>query len=177
MRKKLQNVPYRRKREGKTNYKKRLGLLKGGKPRLVIRGSSKNIIAQIIKYEIKGDKVIAASSSKELEKLGWKFSRSNIPAAYLTGLLLGKKASSQKLGEMVLDSCLRVLARGGRICAALKGCIDAGLDVKCDESILPSDDKVKGKHIVDYAVIKKDMGGQKLPSVFDEVKKKIIGGK
>ena len=50
MRKKPISLPFRRKRKGKTNYKKRLKLLLSNKPRLVIRPFIKNIIAQIVEY-------------------------------------------------------------------------------------------------------------------------------
>jgi large subunit ribosomal protein L18 len=41
-------VPWRRRREGKTNYYKRLKLIRSGKPRLVVRRTNKYIIAQIV---------------------------------------------------------------------------------------------------------------------------------
>ena len=74
MKDKRRVIPFRRKREGKTNYKKRIAFLTSEKPRLVIRKSLKNITAQIVIYEPKGDKVIASACSAELTKLGWKFS-------------------------------------------------------------------------------------------------------
>ena len=40
-------LPYRRKREGRTNYKKRLALLKSGQPRLVIRRSNRYLQFQL----------------------------------------------------------------------------------------------------------------------------------
>ena len=43
-------VAVRRKRKGKTNYKKRLRLLLSSKPRLVVRTSSRNVLGQIIVY-------------------------------------------------------------------------------------------------------------------------------
>ena len=65
--KKAQNtrsVPFRRKREGRTDYKKRLAMLKSGKARLVVRKTLKNIYAQIIKYDAKGDIIIASACSE-----------------------------------------------------------------------------------------------------------------
>ncbi len=192
MKSKIRSAQFRRKREGKTNYKKRLKLLQGGMLRLVIRRSSKNIITQIIEYNPKGDKVLVSASSKELEKFGWKCSRSNMPAAYLTGFLLGKKAMNKKFGRIVLDLGLAKMIKGGRICAALKGCLDAGLDVICDQSILPPDERIRGKHISDYAIklkkeskfdkifsghIKNNIDVENIPLIFDEVKKKIVGEK
>ncbi len=139
-------VPYRRKREGKTNYRKRLKLLKSKKPRLVIRKTNKYIIAQIIDYSPNGDIVLNQAVSKELKKYGWNMSFKNIPAAYLTGYLLGRKF--KKDSELVLDIGLQ--EKGGRIFAALKGAVDAGLKVKFNESILPDEKRIVGEHIDEY---------------------------
>ena len=97
MSKTIKKVNYRRKREGKTNYKKRLKLLLSKKPRLVIRRSLNNISLQIIEYQTNGDKIIVGTNSSELKKMGWTANTGNIPAAYLTGLLLAKKAKWVKL--------------------------------------------------------------------------------
>jgi len=89
-------MPFKRRYEKKTNYKKRLGLLLSEKPRLVVRKFLRHTKAQIIKYEPKGDKTVVSANTQELEKLGWKYSTSNIPAAYLTGLLIGQRAKKKK---------------------------------------------------------------------------------
>jgi len=156
-------VRHRRRRQGKTDYKVRFGLLKSVKPRLVIRRSSKNIIVQVIEYLEKGDKILAAAHSKQLVKLGWKFGRGNLPASYLTGLLAGKRANVK---EVVLDLGGQVSVKGNRLYAALKGFIDSGINVPHSEEILPSDDRISGKHIEAY--LKKDVVKN-----FEEVKKKI----
>ena len=85
-------VLYRRRREGKTNYLKRRKSLLGRELRLVVRTTNQKIIAQIVSFENKGDRILAAVDSSVLKKLGWNYSGKNIPAAYLTGLLLGRKA-------------------------------------------------------------------------------------
>ena len=82
----------KRKIEGRTNYRKRLRLLLSNKPRLVIRRSLNKIISQIIEYHPKGDRTLVSCSSNELMKYGWKGGLKNTPAAYLSGLLIGKKA-------------------------------------------------------------------------------------
>ena len=66
--KKLFTIPFRRKKQGKTNYKKRLALLKSGKLRLVVRKSNKHMLAQIVKYGDKGDEVLKSVTSKDLLK-------------------------------------------------------------------------------------------------------------
>ena len=61
----IYTVKYRRKREGRTNYKKRLELLKSGSPRLVIRKSNTSITLQLVMYESDGDKVLITYTSKK----------------------------------------------------------------------------------------------------------------
>ncbi len=137
-------LQFKRKREKKTNYRKRLLLTKSRIPRLVIRLSNKNIYFQLTEYSESGDKVVTGSSSKELEKLGWKHSRTNIPAAYLTGLLFAKKS---KLKKAVLDIGLQKNQHKGRIYAALKGVIDGGVDIPHNKEIFPSEERISGIHL------------------------------
>ncbi len=172
---KTRTVPYRRKREGKTDYKKRLKLLLSHKPRLVIRKSLDNMIAQIVEYDEKGDKILVSAHSSELKKLGWKFSKGNLPAAYLTGLLAGAKAKKKKISEAMLDLGLQTSVRGSRIYACLKGVIDAGIKVPHNPEILPDADRISGKHIADYASKSKQFktNVSELPKAFEDMKKKI----
>ena len=62
---------------------------------IAINVTNENTQVQILKPEITGDKVIASAHSRFLLKDGWKGSRKNIPAAYLTGYFAGKKALSK----------------------------------------------------------------------------------
>jgi large subunit ribosomal protein L18 len=100
-------IPYRRKREGRTDYLHRLKLLKGKRPRLVVRRSLKNLLVQLVEFNPDGDKVISSTTSKELQKQGLKGSLKNIPAAYLTGVLAGTKLKKIKVNEVVPDLVLR----------------------------------------------------------------------
>ncbi len=187
---KTRTIPYRRKRQGRTNYKKRLALLKSGENRLVIRKAINTITIQIVKYTPEGDKILAAATSKELPKIGWKLHKANIPSAYLTGLLLGKKAKKNSVTAAVLDIGLHTPKRGGRIFAALKGVIDAGVGIHFDEEAFPSDDRIKGKHIKEYAdkikqdqqaynkqfsgYIKQGVKPEDTEKLFNEAKEKIM---
>src|SRR3989338_7954240 len=114
-------VAYKRKRSGKTNYKKRLKLLISSKPRLVIRKSLKSTLLQLVEYDADGDRVVASASSRDLVKLGWKASISNLSSAYLTGMLLGQKAKKAKIGEAVLDIGLNSPVKGSILFAGVKG--------------------------------------------------------
>lgn len=161
-------VPHRRRREGKTNYSKRLKLLLSKQPRLVVRKSLKHIRAQVVKYSPQGDKTIVSATSEELKKFGWKFSTGNSPAAYLVGLLIGKRSRNKKIKKVTLDIGLHRSTKGSRLYAVVKGALDAGLEVPCDEEILPKEERLKGLHITHMKKFKD------LPKNFEEVKKKIL---
>ncbi|MFC1690956.1 50S ribosomal protein L18 [Nanoarchaeota archaeon] len=186
-------VRQRRKRAGKTDYKKRLSILKGSLPRLVVRKSLKNILVQLIDYSASGDKVKACARSTELNKYGWPVSKSNLSSAYLTGLLLAKKAQNSGIKKALLDIGLQRGTVGSRLFAALKGAIDGGLEIPHGEEVLPSEERIKGKHIEDYAkklksdnsekykkqfsgYEKKNSNPESLGVMFDQVKSKIQGG-
>lgn len=145
-------VAFRRRREGKTNYRRRKALVLSGLPRFVVRCTLRRVIAQMIRAEIVGDKVLVSADSSELAKrYGWLGNRSNLPAAYLTGLLCGFKASAYGVKKAVLDIGLRTPTKGSRIFATLKGVSDAGVLVPHDEIVLPSEERIQGQHIVAYA--------------------------
>src|SRR3990170_1060505 len=162
------SVPFRRRREGKTDYKLRLGLVRSGKPRAVVRTSNKYVYVQIVDAQPSGDVVRASASSKELAKLGWKGGTGNLPSAYLTGALAGRRALTKGIKEAILDIGLRPSTKGSRLYAALKGLTDAGLEVPHSEVILPSTDRLGGAHITEYA--------KSLLSESSEVYKKRFSG-
>lgn len=160
-------MPFKRRREGKTDYQKRLQLLKSGKPRLVVRKSLRYVTTQITEFDKRGDKILASATSRELKKLGWNFACDNLPAAYLTGLLIGKKSLDKKITDAVLNSGLYPSVKSSRIYAVVKGAKDAGLNIPVDEEILPSEERIKGAHIEKF---------KNLPSEFEKIKEKIVGG-
>lgn len=186
---KTYTVAYRRKREGKTDYKKRLRLLLAGKTRLVIRKSLKSINAQIVNYDGKGDKVIAAVNSTELKKIGWSFNCKNTPSAYLVGLIIAKKAREKGVKEAILDIGLNKSVPGSKVYAVLKGAIDNGLSIPHSKEILPDEKRISGKHIEEYAAklpkndfdtkfsgyLKDKADPAKIRAAFDDIKNKIIG--
>ena len=159
-------VRYRRKREIKTDYNLRLKLLKSRSNRLIIRRSIKYFTLQLVKYEVNGDRVLNTVTSKELPKLGWKFSTSNIPAAYLSGLLMAKKSKEK---DAIADFGLNRLVKGGALYAALKGAIDGGMKINHSKEIFPKEDRIKGEHIKNYGKNKED-----IVKNFEEVKNKIL---
>lgn len=160
---------FRRRREGKTDYKYRLRLLLSGKPRLVVRLSLRYVQAQLVEYGAEGDRVLAAVLSKELRRLDWQYACDNTPAAYLTGLLLGKRAVQLGIKEAVLDMGLCTSTKGARVYAVVRGVRDAGLHVPCNESMFPSEQRIRGEHIAAHLPRFKD-----LPQTFERIKECIL---
>lgn len=158
-------VPFRRRREGRTDYRHRAALLRSGVPRAVVRKSNKGMSVQFIEYRDGADFVVASAVSKELAKLGWKLPGKNSPGAYLTGLLAGTRAKEKGVEEAVLDIGLREPTKGSLMFAALKGLLDAGIEIPHGDKMLPADDRVAGKHLREGA-----------SGAFEDVKKKIGGG-
>lgn len=140
-------VPFRRRREGKTDYHQRFSLVRSGWNRLVVRKSLKHMTVQVIKAEKKGDFTLASSHSSELKKHGWTAPTGNIPAAYLTGYLCGLRAKKAGIEKAALDVGLQRVVPSSRIFAALAGAADAGLDIPLSEDVLPSEDRKRGAHI------------------------------
>ena len=139
---------YKRRREGKTNYAKRLSMLKSKKNRIVVRLSNMFINAQYVEHNRIGDNIKLGTLSKELKELGWKKGFRNISACYLTGYLFAKEAIKLKLPkDVILDLGLQNSFMGGRIYACVKGMKDAGLDVAVSAEVFPSEDRIKGKHV------------------------------
>ncbi len=135
----------RRIREEKTNYKKRKIMLMGKRDFVTVQISNENTQVQIHKPEMAGDKIIASAHSRYLISKGWKGSRKNIPAAYLTGYLAGKKAMGKGAKNALLYSGTRKYTQ--RMAAALKGVIDAGLEVAADSETFPPEKRIKGEHL------------------------------
>jgi large subunit ribosomal protein L18 len=140
-------VPFRRRREGRTDYRHRAALIKSGVPRAVVRRSNRHMRVQFISFTDKGDVVLASAVSTELEDMGWTGSGKSTPGAYLTGLLAGKRAIEKGIAEAVLDIGLREPTKGAVVFAALRGIIDAGVEVPHGDGVLPSDDRLAGKHM------------------------------
>src|SRR5713101_9513241 len=145
------SVPFRRRRQGRTDYKLRRALVRSGKPRAVVRVTNKYVYVQITDAELRGDIVRAAASSKELAKMGWKGATGNIPSAYLTGALAARRAIAKGVKEAILDIGLKPSTKGSKLFAALKGLSDAGLTIPHSPEPLPPTERIGGGHISSYA--------------------------
>ncbi|HJH25216.1 MAG TPA: 50S ribosomal protein L18, partial [Methanophagales archaeon] len=143
-------VPFRRRREGKTDYRRRLKLLFSRKPRVVVRKSNKHIRMQLVLFDQVGDKTFVSSTSSELKRFGYEGGTGNIPAAYLTGLLFGKKAKEAGFDEAILDTGLQTPNHSSKEYAALKGVVNSGMEIPHDPSVFPPDERVRGEHIANF---------------------------
>jgi len=139
------SVILRRLREEKTNYKKRKLMLMSRADFITVQISNENTLVQIHKPQFAGDKVIASAHSRFLISKGWKGSRKNVPAAYLTGYMAGKKALASGTTSAILYSGTRRYTQ--RMAAALKGVIDAGLEIPASEETLPAEERINGEHL------------------------------
>ncbi|KAG6752379.1 hypothetical protein POTOM_044604 [Populus tomentosa] len=94
-------VKFKRRREGKTDYRARIRLINQDKNkyntpkyRFVVRFvsfSNKDIVAQITSASITGDTVLASAYAHELPRYGLEVGLTNYAAAYCTGLLLARR--------------------------------------------------------------------------------------
>ncbi len=150
----------RRRKTAKTDYKARLALLKSEKPRLVIRKTNRYITAQLVESEIAQDKTLAKATSKELLEKGIpkesEGSLKSLPAAYLTGYLLVKKLKEQPK-EVILDIGMHRNVHGARIFAALKGAVDAGLNIPHNPESFPSEEKLNSNEKIKINEIKEKL--------------------
>ena len=182
----LLRIPPRRRREGLTDYRKRLKLVKSGLPRLVIRRTNRYLIVQLILSRAGGDQTVITVTSKKLAEYGWRGSFKNLPAAYLTGLLAGKLALSRGYEKAIADLGLQRPVYGSRLFAVVKGAVDAGLDIPAADDVFPEEDRVRGEHISEYFNSLAEQTDRvqfrrcdpdfysRLPEMFEEVKNKIL---
>jgi len=155
-------VPFRRRREHKTNYRLRKNLLMSGLPRAVVRCSTRNVSVQFAKFDLKGDLILATATTQELVKMGWTHATGNLTSAYLAGYLAGTRAKKANIDKAVLDIGLRTPTKGSKVFAALKGMLDAGVEIPHNEVVFPSEERISGSHIND-----------KVPKTFETVLAKV----
>lgn len=144
----------------------------------------------MIQAELDGDQTLASAFSKELSNFGWKGQTSNTPSAYLVGLLGGFRAKKTGVEECILDIDRHVPVPEAKIFAALKGTLDAGVTISHEEDVIPSEERIQGRHIAQYAeslksddeayqnqfskYLENDLAPEDLPEHFNQVKQAII---
>ena len=180
-------VAFRRRRQGKTDYKARMNLVDYDKSRLVVRVSNAHATVQVIDYAPEGDITVASAVSKQLSQFGYLGSTSNLSAFYLTGYLCAKRALAKDVDYAILDIGLKSPIKGSKIFAALKGAIDAGLEIPHGDFIFPEDERIRGEHIAEFAesldseeiakkfskYFERGLDPKDLPENFEETKKNI----
>jgi large subunit ribosomal protein L18 len=175
-------------RQHKTNYRKRSALLIGRRPFITTKISSQNISAQTLQPTLTGDVVVASAHSRELIQYGWKGSMNNMPACYLTGLLLGKKSMEKGSANAILYTGNDAFTT--RVAACLKGIVDSGINIPVSKESLPDNDRLSGKHIAEYAnllkenqekynsrfsaLIKQGLRPEDYPRHFEEIRIRIL---
>ncbi|MBI5148398.1 50S ribosomal protein L18 [Candidatus Pacearchaeota archaeon] len=145
----MKRIKYKRRRKNKTDYSARFILLKSKLPRIVIRKTNRYIIIQLVESKEAQDYVIQTTTSKDLVKHGWNESIAgslkSIPAAYLTGFLLAKRLKDIK--RAIIDLGLQRSTKGNRLYATIKGLIDGGVQIQCDEKMFPDVVRLHGRHM------------------------------
>jgi len=176
-------------RTDKTNYHKRAAILIGRHSFVTVKVSDQNIATQVIKPTPTGDIVLVSAHSRELAKQGWKGAFNNLPACYLTGLLIGKKALEKGVKNAVLYIGKDHFT--SRVAACLKGIVDSGVNMPVSEESLPDEERISGQHIAEYAgalkenqeeynsrfsaLLKNGLNPEDYPSHFEEIRTKISG--
>lgn len=183
----------RRRREGVTDYRSRKRAITSQATLLVVRVSNKNVSSQFVKPGVSGDAVIASAHSRQLRKLGWQGSLKSTPACYLLGRLAGKKAVEKGVKGAVLYNGVVPFVKGARTAAFVKGVIDSGVEIPIGEEALPSEERLSGKVIADYAakmasedresyqrrfsaLLRGGFKPEDYPEHFEKVKAAIAGG-
>ncbi len=142
---------FNRRREGKTDYSRRIKLLRGRSPRIVFRKTNKYIIAQYIVTKEAKEKIEIGITSRELKKYGWPKvfdgSLRSISASYLTGYLIGKKILKDKKQIPILDIGMTSPIHKTAPYAFLRGLVDSGLKINHDKKIFPEEGRIKGKNL------------------------------
>lgn len=185
-------LKFKRRHLGLTDYRLRLKLLLSGKPRLVVRRSNRYVYAQLVVSEGGRDKTLVSATSRELSEFGYPAGFTSAPACYLTGLLFALRAAKLGHKQAVLDIGLAKHTPKSNIYAFVKGCLDGGLEVPCSEDVLPSEERIRGEHIAQYAALLKEnnpekygkqfsrflaanTAPEKLVEVFEATRQKIMG--
>ncbi|XP_027081365.1 large ribosomal subunit protein uL18-like [Coffea arabica] len=152
-------VQFKRRREGKTDYRARVRLINQDKNkyntpkyRFVVRFTNKDIVAQIVSASIAGDIVLASAYAHELPRYGLEIGLTNYAAAYCTGLLLARRV----LKELQMDE-------------EYEGNVEATGE---DYSVEPADSRRPFRALLDVGLVRTTTGNR----VFGALKGALDGG-
>merc|ERR1712194_220408 len=137
-------VKYRRRREGKTDYRARRKMVRQDKNkynnrkyRLVVRFTSRKVICQIMYATIRGDMVVEQAASTELSKFGVPVGLKNYAAAYCTGLLIARR-----------------IPHNNKLFPGYKPAEDKGAEAEYDAEA--HKEKIFGSHVKEYMEMMQD---------------------
>jgi large subunit ribosomal protein L18 len=165
----MKTIMKRRRLEAKTDYLFRRKLLVSNKPRMVVRKTNRYIISEYVISKEAKDSVTLLTNSRELLKHGWPEtfagSLKSIPASYLTGFLMGKKILEKDLEVPIMDFGMNRTIHKTKLFAFVKGLIDAGVEINCDEKTFPEEERIEGKNLKEdfskqFKTIKSKIGKQ-----------------
>jgi large subunit ribosomal protein L18 len=160
----MAKVDKRRRRENRTDYAKRIKLLKSGSPRIIFRRTNRYLIAQYARSSGAKDSIEFGISSKALLKHGWPESAAgslkSVTASYLLGMIMGKKISERKESP-IIDLGMARPVHKSRIYAFMKGLLDSGARINSKEGVFPDEGRIRGEHLKN-----------KVP--FEQIKSKIM---
>lgn len=139
----------RRRKENKTDYLRRLKLLKSRKPRIVFRKTNRYIIVQYVTSKEAQDKIEFGVNSKILLKYGWPKDGSlkTVPASYFLGYYLGRRIIKEKYETPIIDFGMIQAIHKNKTYSFIKGLIDSGLKISCKKEDFPSEERIKGEHL------------------------------
>jgi large subunit ribosomal protein L18 len=137
-------------RTHKTSYRKRQALLISKQDFVTIKVTNQNVIAQVLKPEFRGDIVRVSTHSRELRRYGWKGSLNSLPACFLVGLVLGRKALEKGVDKAILYIGNKPFT--SRIAACMKGIVQAGINIPISSESYPTEHRLNGQHIAEYAL-------------------------
>ncbi len=177
---------------GLTDYRGRKRAVASHRILLVVRFSGKNVSAQFVRPDVKGDEVLSSVHSHSLRKLKWNGSLKSVPACYLLGLLAGKKAVEKGVKDAVLYNGLNPFIKGSRVAAFVKGARDGGVQIPVSEEVLPPEGRLRGDTIAKYAssmlndkeayqrrfssLLRGGFKPEEYPAQFERAKQAIQGG-
>ncbi|VVB97980.1 50S ribosomal protein L18 [uncultured archaeon] len=114
---------------------------------------------QFIEYSEKGDKTLYSMHSSLLKEAAKFSAKCNTPTAYLAGLYAGKQAKAKGVKKAIADIS-GTASRGAVVFAAIKGAIDAGVEIPLDQEKIVAE-RLDGSHL-------------NLKKEFDAAKKAIL---
>ena len=185
----INDMKFKRRRLGLTNYKKRLALVKGNMDRVVVRKTNRRIIGQMVSYEEKGDKIIGCADSNELVK-ALRMAEQDQQAHCVPNWAAPCQEGEGQEARSVLDigiarpgeelDTFRIREGMHRRRPEAQGQLEIDMKMLDAAKIAKYAETLKG----DKAAFKKQFGGysekgvqpETLPKLFNEVKAKILQG-